>query len=188
MDELRESFSLEALSKSSSVFDYEKLKWFNSEYIKALSEEEFFSHITPILNVNCPKYINVEKLAELLHTRVATFGEIKEQIKFVCKRLDFDINLYSNKKNKTTPDVCKEILMIALPILIDIDNWSNDNLFSILKELASSIDKKAGAIMWAIRIAVARQGVTPGGATELMEVMGKEESIQRIELAISELA
>ena len=78
--------------------------------------------------------------------------------------------------------------MIALPILIDIDNWSNDNLFSILKELASSIDKKAGAIMWAIRIAVARQGVTPGGATELMEVMGKEESIQRIELAISELA
>ena len=120
MDELRESFSLEALSKSSSVFDYEKLKWFNSEYIKALSEEEFFSHITPILNVNCPKYINVEKLAELLHTRVATFGEIKEQIKFVCKRLDFDINLYSNKKNKTTPDVCKEILMIALPILIGL--------------------------------------------------------------------
>ena len=188
MNELKEDFSLDAFSKSPSVFDYEKLKWFNSKYIEALSEDEFFSHAAIILKTECPPNVNVRKLAQLLHTRVATFGEIEGQIEFVCKRLNLDIDVYSNKKNKTTPDICKEILVFALPVLRDVDSWSNDNLFATLKDIATKMERKAGAIMWAIRVAVARQAVTPGGATELMEVIGKEETIERIELAISELS
>lgn len=188
LDDLRNEFSLDALSKSPSVFDYEKLKWFNSEYIKRMSDEEFFSMASDILVSACPENVNIKKMAQLLHTRVATFGEVTDQIEFVCRRLSLDISLYSNKKNKTTPEICKEILKTALPTLRNVDNWTNDSLFEILKNLAQQTEHKAGAVMWAIRIAVARQAITPGGATELMEVLGKTETIERIELAISELS
>ena len=103
-------------------------------------------------------------------------------------RLDMDSSLYTNKKNKTTPENCREVLADCIDVLKGVDNWDNDTLFAILKEYAEKTEKKAGAVMWAIRIAVARQGITPGGATELMEVLGKNETIERIELAISELS
>lgn len=187
MDDLKKVFSMEGLSKSPAVFDYEKLRWFNSEYIKKMSEEDYDKKAMPILSSLCPEFIDIKKLATLLHTRIATFDDIKEQISFVCERLPMESDLYTNKKNKTTPEICKAILQEVLPVLENIDNWCNDCLFQTLKEFAESTERKAGAVMWAVRIAVARLGVTPGGATELMEVFGKEESIQRIKLAIEEL-
>lgn len=187
MDELKQNFSLDALSKSPSVFDYEKLKWFNSEYIKMLSEEEFYQKAIPVMKAYCPDNTNLEKLCKLLHTRISTFGELETQTKFICERLPMNVELYTNKKNKTNPEVCKNILEKVLPVLLELVDWDNDTLFATLKDEAASIGLKAGAIMWAVRIAVARQGITPGGATEIMEVLGKEESIQRIMLAIDEL-
>lgn len=187
MDKLKEIFSMEGLSKSPAVFDYEKLRWFNSEYIKNLSVEAYEEKAMPIITSLCPEYIDTKKLATLLHTRIATFGDIKEQISFVCERLPMENDLYTNKKNKTTPEICKAILEEALPVLENMDNWCNDCLFENLKAFAESTERKAGAVMWAIRVAVARLGVTPGGATELMEVFGKDESIARIKLAIEEL-
>jgi glutamyl-tRNA synthetase len=187
MDELKANFSMEGLSKSPAVFDYEKLKWFNSEYIKKLDEESYNAKALPILDDLCPDNIDTKKLAGLLHTRISAFCEIKDQIEFVLNRLDMDSSLYTNKKNKTTPESCKEVLVDCLPLLKSAESWDNDTLFALLKEYAASKEKKAGAVMWAIRIAVARQGITPGGATELMEVFGKDESISRIEQAIAEL-
>lgn len=187
MDELKATFSMEGLSKSPAVFDYEKLKWFNSEYIKKMDEDSYNAIAMPILDELCQAFINVRKLAKLLHTRIATFGEIKEQIDFVINRLDIDSFDYTNKKNKTTPENCREVLQDCLPLLQEVENWDNDSLFALLKEYAASKEKKAGAVMWALRIAVARKVITPGGATELMEVIGKEETVQRIRLAISEL-
>ena len=99
-----------------------------------------------------------------------------------------DSSLYTNKKNKTTPENCKEVLIDCLPLLEATEKWDNDTLFALLKDYATSKEKKAGAVMWALRIAIARQGITPGGATELMEVFGKEETINRIKLAINELS
>ncbi len=187
MDDLKNIFSMEGLSKSPAVFDYEKLRWFNSEYIKKMSGEDFGKRAIPVLKSLCPDYINFEKLASLLHTRIATFDEIESQIAFICNRIPMDNELYTNKKNKTTPEICKAILEECLPVLESIDNWCNDVLFENLKEFAESTERKAGSVMWAVRIAVARLGVTPGGATELMEVFGKKESIERIKLAIEEL-
>ena len=178
---------MEGLSKSPAVFDYEKLRWFNSEYIKNMSDEAYEEKAMPILLELCPDYINIKKLGALLHTRIAAFSDIKDQIGFVTERLQMTEDLYTNKKNKTSPEICKVILEEALPVLEGIDNWCNDELFEKLKAFAESTERKAGAVMWAIRVAVARQGVTPGGATELMEVFGKEESIARIKLAIEEL-
>lgn len=187
MDDLKKTFSMEGLSKSPAVFDYEKLKWFNSEYIKKMSEEDYNAKALPVLEKLCPDNIDIKKLAGLLHTRIATFGEIEEQIQFVLNRLDMEGDLYTNKKNKTTPELCKKILEETLPLLENTPDWNNDSLFALLKQYSADAEIKAGAVMWAIRIAIARQSVTPGGATELMEVFGKTETLERIKLAISEL-
>lgn len=187
MDDLKKIFSMDGLSKSPAVFDYEKLRWFNSEYIKNMDDEAYEEKAMPILSELCPDYINIKKLGALLHTRIAAFSDIRDQIGFVTERLAMTEDLYTNKKNKTSPEICKVILEEALPVLEVIDDWSNDVLFEKLKAFAESTERKAGAVMWAIRVAVARQGVTPGGATELMEVFGKTESIERIKLAIEEL-
>lgn len=187
MDELKAAFSMDMLSKSPAVFDYEKLRWFNSEYIKRLPEEAYNEKALPILNEICPDFVNVQKLASLLHTRIAAFSDIKEQTAFVTERLPMTSDLYSNKKNKTTPELCKAILEEALPLLTQCDTWDNDTLFALLKQYAADTERKAGAVMWAIRVAIARQAVTPGGATELMEVFGREETLARIQAAISEL-
>lgn len=188
MDELKSAFSIDGLSKAPSVFDYEKLKWFNSEYIKKMSDEDYEEKALPILNELCEDYIDTKKLASLLHTRIAYFGEIKDFIGFVTSRPEMDSSLYINKKNKTTPENCKEVLVDVLPVLESVEDWTNDTLFAVLKDYAVSSGKKAGAVMWAVRIAIGRQAVTPGGATELMEVFGKTESIERIKQAIDELA
>ena len=187
MDELKKAFSMEGLSKSPAVFDYEKLRWFNSEYIKKMPEDLYQEKALPILDEICGDNVNKKKLAELLHSRISAFSDIKDSVAFVTSRLDMDSSLYTNKKNKTTPESCLEVLKDCLPLLEAVSDWNNDQLFAVLKDYAASKEKKAGAGMWAIRIAVARQGVTPGGATELMEVFGKEESLDRIRLAISEL-
>ncbi len=187
MDELKKAFSMEGLSKSPAVFDYEKLRWFNSEYIKKMPEDLYQEKALPILDEICGDNVNKKKLAELLHSRISAFSDIKDSVAFVTSRLDMDSSLYTNKKNKTTPESCLEVLKDCLPLLEAVSDWNNDQLFAVLKDYAASKEKKAGAVMWAIRIAVARQGITPGGATELMEVFGKEESLDRIRLAISEL-
>lgn len=187
MDELKKAFSMEGLSKSPAVFDYEKLRWFNSEYIKKMPENLYQEKALPILDEICGDNVNKKKLAELLHSRISAFSDIKDSVAFVTNRLDMDSSLYTNKKNKTTPESCLEVLKDCLPLLEAVSDWNNDQLFAVLKDYAASKEKKAGAVMWAIRIAVARQGITPGGATELMEVFGKEESLDRIRLAISEL-
>ena len=187
MDELKKAFSMEGLSKSPAVFDYEKLRWFNSEYIKKMPENLYQEKALPILDEICGDNVNKKKLAELLHSRISAFSDIKDSVAFVTSRLDMDSSLYTNKKNKTTPESCLEVLKDCLPLLEAVSDWNNDQLFAVLKDYAASKEKKAGAVMWAIRIAVARQGITPGGATELMEVFGKEESLDRIRLAISEL-
>lgn len=186
MDELKKVFSMDMLSKAPSVFDYEKLKWFNSEYIKKLPAEKYLEMAMPIINESCEDYIDKEKLAMLLHTRISAFSEIKEQISFVLERIPMSSDLYTNKKNKTTPEICKTILEECLPLLEALEDWKNDSLFALLKQYAADSERKAGAVMWAVRIAVARQAVTPGGATELMEVFGKQKSIERLKLAISE--
>lgn len=187
LDELKAGFTLDAISKSPSVFDYDKLNWFNSEYIKAMSYEDFAAATCPKLSEICPDYVDLAKLAGLLHTRVNTLNEVVEKVDFIAERLPMELDLYTNKKNKTTPELCAEILVAILPRLQAAEVWANDELFALLKAFAEECGYKSGAVMWAVRVAVARKSVTPGGATELLEVLGKPEAIARIEQAIAEL-
>lgn len=187
LEELQQSFSVDAISKSPSIFDYDKLNWFNSEYIKALPPAEFAERALPQLKEICPDYVALDKLAALLHTRVNTFAEISGMVDFIAAKLPFDAALYTNKKNKTTPKLCAKVLSDVRPLLAAAE-WQNDKLFALLKDYAAASGVKAGAVMWAVRVAVARKGVTPGGATELLEVLGREESLARIDQALQELA
>lgn len=186
--ELKENFSVDAISKSPSVFDYDKLNWFNSEYIKAMSAADFAAQVLPKLAAVCPAYVDLPKLAELLHTRVNTLNEVTEKVDFIAERLPVDLSLYTNKKNKTTPELCAEILAAITPRLAAAPVWQNDELFALLKAFAEEAGYKSGAVMWAVRVAVARKAVTPGGATELLEVLGREEALARLAQAMQELA
>lgn len=187
LDELKDGFTVDAISKSPSVFDYDKLNWFNSEYIKAMSAEDFAAAVKPKLAEICADYVDLDKLAALLHTRVNTLNEVCEKVDFIAERLPMELDLYTNKKNKTTPELCAEILAAVLPRLQAAPAWANDELFALLKAFAEEAGFKSGAVMWAVRVAVARKSVTPGGATELLEVLGRAESMARIEQAIAEL-
>ena len=186
--ELCQAFSINGISKSPSVFDYGKLNWFNSEYIKQLPPTDFSERVMPLLKQKCPADgLNLDKLAHLLHTRVSTINEAANMVDFVAERLPLDLANYTNKKNNTTPELCLRILQEVQPLLAACEDWQNDTLFELLKAYAAESGVKAGAVMLAVRLAVARQAVTPGGATELMEVFGKAESLARIELAMAEL-
>lgn len=185
LDELKAEFSVDAISKSPSVFDYDKLNWFNSEYIKAMSAEDFAAAVCPKLAEICPDNVDLDKLAALLHTRVNTLNEVVEKVDFIAERLPVDPELYTNKKNKTTPELCTAILTDILPELANAPVWANDELFALLKAFAEKTGYKSGAVMWAVRVALARKAVTPGGATELLEVLGRDEAIARIEEAIN---
>jgi len=184
LDSLKKAFSITAINKSPSVFDFDKLLWFNGEYIKALSDEDFLEKITPFLTVDIPAHINREKMLLLLHGRIAKLSEINEKIAFFLELPDYDISLFANKKNKVTEENAKELLTAALPALEAVEDFQNDALYAALLAVAEKLGVKSGAVMWVIRIAVAGLAVTPGGATEIMEVLGKEETLRRIHIAL----
>lgn len=187
LPELIERFSMKGLSKSPSVFDYDKLKWFNAEYIRRMSPEAYAEKVVPMLEKICPAGTDLNALAELLHSRVSTLNEATEMVDFVEKRLPLDSSAYINKKNKTTVEGCKAILTAMLPRLEACEDWNNDALYNALKDYAAEAGLKLGAVVWAVRIAIARKTVTPGGATELMTVFGKAETLDRIRAALAEL-
>ncbi len=184
LPELEKVFSIDGISKSPAVFDYEKLLWFNSHYIKELPPEKFIEMAKPYYGEELKKFADDPKLAAMVQTRVSSFPEVNEKAAFAAGLPQFDLSLFENKKNKTNIETAKTVLGAAIPALEEVSDWSNDNLFALLKELAEKLGLKAGAVMWVIRIAVSGLAVTPGGATELMEVLGKEESLKRLKISM----
>ncbi len=187
LDQLKEQFSIPAINKSPSVFDYDKLLWFNGEYIKKLPFEAFLEKALPYLDKAIPAIADKAAVARLLHTRVSVFSEIPERVGFLAVLPDYDVSIYTNKKNKTTPESCAAILAAAIPALESCEEWQGDKLFELLKGLAEAQGVKSGAVMWAVRIAVAGVSITPGGATELMEILGKDESLARMKAGLAKL-
>ena len=187
IEELEKIFSLDGISKSPAVFDYEKLLWFNSHYIKELPLETFMEMAKPYYNDDVKAFADNKELARLIQTRISVFPEVNEKAEFVKGLPDYDTELFVNKKNKTTKELCAEILEYSIPALKEITDWKNDVLFEELKKIAEEKGVKAGAVMWAVRIGVSGLSVTPGGATELMEILGKDESLNRLNKSLEKL-
>ena len=187
LEELVEAFDYHHMSKSPAVFDTVKLKWMNGEYLKAMDFDKFYALAEPYLKEAVTKDYDLKKIATLVKTRIEILPEIKEQVDFFEELPDYDIALYTHKKMKTDPEKSLALLNEVLPVLEAQEDFSNDALFETLKAFATEKGYKVGYVMWPLRTAVSGKQSTPGGATELMEVLGKEESLRRIRLGIEKL-
>ena len=188
LDELKAAFTIDGVSKSPSVFDFEKLLWFNGEYIHKLEDGKFAEMIERFIKTDIPESVNKEKMLSLLKTRISKLSEIDEKMAFFISLPEYDKELFLNKKNKIADyDIVKTVLGEAKEILIKVDNFDNDSLFAALMPIAEKLSIKTGTLMWCIRIAVSGMAATPGGATEIMEVIGKDESLARINSALGKL-
>ena len=185
MDELIKNFSLDGLSKSPAVFDYAKLDWMSGEYFKAMSDEDFADVAEKYFtDFDEPRKIF---LASLLKTRVAKLSDIPAMIAFLKDLPPFDVELFTNKRNKVTPQKSAEILASAIKILEQIDDWTLDTLNAKIAAFVEDSGLKVGAVMWPLRIALSMQKVTPGGVTEILYLLGKEISLARLNSALEKL-
>jgi len=186
--ELREAFSIAGLNKAPAVFDYDKLRWMNGEYIKQLPFEEFKEKALPFSGVTGtalePKW---GLIAELLHQRTDIFSAIPGMIGFLFELPDYSTELFFNKKSKSSPEVAAKILPELVSELEKVANWNRETLATVITDYAAVREMKLGLATWAPRIALAGQTVTPGGAFEIMEILGKEESMRRLKLGIAKL-
>lgn len=186
MEELIEKFSISGLSKSSAIFDEAKMKWLNGEYIKELDFNRFMELATPFFEQSDIKgKYSYEKFGRLVQSRVEILSEIPEKVNFLAHYDKFDLDLFNNKKFKIDKAVAKNILEISLPKLENISEWTQDNLHQVTNEIATSLETKTGQIYTAHRIALSGVSVTPGGSVELADILGKEESLERIKKCIS---
>ena len=189
LEGLKAVFTIDGVSKSPSVFDFEKLLWFNGEYIHKLEDADFNEKIEKFIKSEIPATINKTKMLALLKTRIAKLSEIDEKMAFFLTLPEYDKELFLNKKNKIADfDIVKTVLTEAKAILAEVASYDNDTLFAALMPIAEKLAIKTGTLMWCIRIAVSGMSATPGGATEIMEVIGKEESLKRIDTALAKLA
>ena len=188
LEELVEAFDYHHISKSPAVFDITKLKWMNGEYLKAMDFDCFYVLAEPYIKEVITKDYDLKKIASLVQSRIEIFPDIREQIDFFEELPEYDTAMYCHKKMKTNEESSLEVLTELLPKLEAWDDYSNDALFALLKSYVEEKGCKNGYVMWPVRTAVSGKQNTPGGATEIMEILGKEESLSRIKKAIEMLS
>ena len=188
LPELVEAFDYHHMSKSPAVFDINKLKWMNGEYLKAMDFDKFYELAEPYIKKVITKDYDLKKIASLIKSRIEILPDIKDQIDFFEAVAEYDTAMYCHKKMKTNEETSLEVLKEILPRLEAWDDYSNDALFGLLKGFAEEKGYKNGYVMWPVRTAVSGKQNTPGGATEIMEVLGKAESVERIKNAIELLS
>ncbi len=181
MQEMIENFSISGISKSGAIFDPVKMAWLNSEYIKELSDDEFYNLSLPYYKESeASKKYEYSNIAPLLKNRIDKFSDIKDKIDFIVDFKKYDVEMFENKKNKITKELAITILEILLKGLSDINNWVEDDMKVFINEVALANSIKAGQIFLTMRLAITGYQSTPGGATELAFILGKQESLKRI--------
>ena len=188
LDELIKVFDYHHISKSPAVFDYTKLKWMNGEYIKAMDFDKFYERAEKYVRDVITKDYDLKKIAHMVQTRIEIFPDIRDHIDFFEELPEYDVAMYTHKKMKTNAQTSLEVLQEILPVLEVQEDYSNDALYQTLLKYVEQKGCKNGYVMWPIRTAVSGKQMTPGGATELMEVLGKEESLARIRKGIELLS
>ncbi|MCI8823824.1 MAG: glutamate--tRNA ligase [Lachnospiraceae bacterium] len=188
LSELVEKFDYRHMSKSPAVFDYGKLKWMNGEYIKAMDFEAFYEKALPIMKEVITRDCDFRKIAQMVKTRIEVFPDIRDHIDFFEAVPEYDVSMYTHKKMKTNGETSLAVLKEVLPLLEAQEDYSNDALYAMLSAYVAEKGYKNGYVMWPIRTAASGKQMTPCGATEILEILGKEESISRIRKAIEKLS
>ncbi|MDD5937587.1 MAG: glutamate--tRNA ligase [Clostridiales bacterium] len=189
LQELSEVFDVAGISKSPAIFDREKLNYFNAHYLRAMAPEEFYAVAEPYLKeaVHAPQ-VDLKLLAPLVQGRCDTLRDIAPQVDFLDALPPYSNELYCHKKMKTNEENSLEALNAVLPVLEGLESWSYDAIHDALVGLAARLELKNGRIMWPVRTALSGKAVTPGGAVELCQLLGKEESLSRIRKGIQQLS
>lgn len=187
LEELVKEFDYHRISKSPAVFDMVKLSWMNGEYIKAMDFDRFYELAEPYLRKVIKRPLDLKKIAAMVKTRIEVLPDIEGHIDFFEQVPEYDCSMYVHKKMKTSEESSLALLKDVRPMLSEAEDFSNDGLFSMLKAYGEEKGYKTGYIMWPIRTALSGREMTPAGATEILEVLGKEESLKRIDAAIEKL-
>ena len=188
LEELVQVFDYHNLSKSPAVFDVTKLKWMNGEYLKAMEFDRFYDMAEPYIRKVIKKDLDLKKIAAMVKTRIEVFPDIADHIDFFEELLEYDVSMYTHKKMKSTSETSLQVLKDVLPLLEAQEDFSNDALYETLSKYVEEKGVKTGFVMWPIRTAVSGKQMTPAGATEIMEVLGKEEALARIRKGIEMLS
>ena len=184
LPELVEAFDYHHISKSPAVFDMQKLRWMNGEYIKAMDDEAYYERALPVIRSVITKDIDLKAIADLMKTRIEVFPDITEPIGFFEELPEYDVAMYTHKKMKTNSENSLVALQELLPRLEALDDFSGESLKNLVTEYVAEKGIKNGQALWPLRTAVSGRQMTPGGAYEIMEILGKEESLQRIRKGI----
>lgn len=188
LPELAEVFEIKGISKSPAIFDMEKLKYFNSEYIRAMSPEDFAAAAEPFIRQAVKKPdIDPAAIAALLQQRTEVLSDIPEKLDFFDELPDYDTSLYVHKKSKTDEAGSLEMLNRMLPVFEAIEDWSDESILTAMTDMAAQCECKNAKVMWPVRIAVAGKAVTPGGAVEICRILGKDETLRRMQTGIDKL-
>ena len=188
LEELVQKFDYRHMSKSPAVFDMTKLRWMNGEYIKAMDDDKFYAMAEPYLKKVLKKDFDLKKIAGMVKTRIEILPDICDMVSFFEEMEDYDNSLYFNKKMRLTEEKSLALLKEVLPLMEQQEDYSNDALFAMLSAFGQEKGYKTGYVMWPIRIAVSGRQTTLAGATEILSVIGKEESVKRIRAAIDKLS
>lgn len=187
LEELVKVFDYRHMSKSPAVFDIQKLKWMNGEYMKAMDEDKFYEMALPYIKQVITRDLDLKKIANMVKTRIEVLPDIPALIDFFEAVPEYDISMYTHKKMKTNPEISLEVLEKILPVLENQEDYTNDALYELLCGFAKENGYKNGQILWPIRTALSGKQMTPAGATEILEILGKEESLARIKAAVEKL-
>ena len=188
LEELVKIFDYHHISKSPAVFDMTKLRWMNGEYMKAMDDEKFYEMALPYIQKTVHRPLDFKKIAAMVKTRIEVFPDIADLIDFFEEVPEYDASMYTHKKMKTNEETSLALLQEVKPLLAAQEDFSNDALFEMLSAFGKEKGYKTGYIMWPIRTALSGKQMTPAGATEILEVLGKEESLARIDKAIEKLS
>lgn len=187
LNELIEKFNFMNINKAPAIFDTVKLRWMNGEYIRKLTLDEFHEMALPYYKQVISKEIDLKKISELLHTRVEVLSEIPEYVDFFNELPDYSIEMYIHKKMKTTYENSLLSLEKALPVLSELSDWTFENISNSIMALVQELGVKNGIVLWPLRTALSGKQFTPGGAFEIADIIGKEESLKRIKVGIEKL-
>ena len=189
LQELVDAFDIAGISKSPAVFDIVKLRWMNAEYIKNMDPDAFYAKAEPWLKqaIQNPA-IDLKAVAALVQSRCEVLSDLPERVDFLDKLPAYDNELYVHKKSKTNLENSLTSLQAVLPVLEQLDTWTNESLYEALVDLAAKLEVKNSIILWPLRVAVSGKASTPGGATELCALLGKDESLARSQAGIKKLS
>lgn len=188
LEELKQEFDIEGLSKSPSIFDPLKLRAINGEYIRMLTPEKFLEYATPYIRESVKREdVDLSKISALLQNRTEVFTDIPEQVDFIDEMPNYDLALYENKKMKTNCDTALDALTRSLPVMEAIEDWRFDVLHDALFKLIADMGVKNGYVLWPVRVAISGKQFTPGGAFEIAEIIGKDDTIARMKRSIEML-